>query len=265
MNKTIVMFDMDGTLTEPRQAFDYSLLGDSLYSLTNAGVNIGIITGSDEDYLIEQMGEFLSKSSSRYKTHLMPCNGTKYYKPPQFAVEDFKLDTDVSMKKMLGEDNYHKLIEELILSQVHMCSYGIPLTGHFINCRGSLINWCPIGRNANDEERTLFKKLDKDEGIRGKVIGELKAMLKQKGLLRKLTIKFGGDTSFDIYPRGWDKTYGLRHFPRWDVWFVGDRCGVGGNDYELYEACSGQSYISSGPEHTKKIIDEILISIKEAQ
>jgi len=262
MNKTIVMFDMDGTLTEPRQSFDYALLGDSLYQLVNCGVHIGIITGSDEDYLREQMGEFLLKSSARYKTHLMPCNGTKYFRPPKFANEDFRLNTYVSMKKALGVDNYRKLIEELILSQVHMSSYGIPLTGHFINCRGSLINWCPIGRNADDEERALFKTLDKAEGVREKVIDELKAMLEQKGLLRKLTIKFGGDTSFDIYPKGWDKTYGLRHFQGWDVWFVGDRCGVGGNDYELYEACLGQSYISSGPEHTHEIIECIITHLR---
>ena len=208
------------------------------------------------------MGEFLLKSSSRYKTHLLPCNGTKYYKPPELSNEGFKLHSDVSMKEMLGDDNYHKLIEELILSQVHMCSYGIPLTGHFINCRGSLINWCPIGRNANDEERTLFKKLDNDEGIRGKVIDEFKAMLKQKDLLRKLTIKFGGDTSFDIYPKGWDKTYGLRHFHDWDVWFVGDRCSANGNDYEIYEACCDQSYKTSGPSHTVEIIDKIVAKLR---
>ena len=62
MNKTIVMFDMDGTLTEPRQSFDQKLLSQSLYQLTNKGVHIGIITGSDEDYLREQMGDFLQKS-----------------------------------------------------------------------------------------------------------------------------------------------------------------------------------------------------------
>jgi phosphomannomutase len=263
MNKTIVMFDMDGTLTEPRQSFDYALLGDSLYQLVNCGVHIGIITGSDEDYLREQMGEFLLKSSARYKTHLMPCNGTKYFRPPKFANEDFKLNTYVSMKKALGVDNYRKLIEELILSQVHMSSYGIPLTGHFINCRGSLINWCPIGRNADDEERAIFKTLDKTEGIREKVIDELKAMLEQKGLLRKLTIKFGGDTSFDIYPKGWDKTYGLRHFRNWDVWFVGDRCDVGGNDYEIFEACDDKGYITAGPEHTKEIIDNIVMKLRD--
>jgi len=262
MNKTIVMFDMDGTLTEARQSFDYTLLGSTLYQLVNCGVHLGIITGSDEDYLREQMGEFLLKSSARYKTHLMPCNGTKYFKPPLGADDDFELTSEVSMKKALGTDNYRKLIEELILSQVHMSSYGIPLTGHFINCRGSLINWCPIGRNADEEERAAFKVLDEEEGIRKKVIDELKAMLEQKGLLRKLTIKFGGDTSFDIYPKGWDKTYGLHHFDGWDVWFVGDRCHEGGNDYELYESCLDQAYISSGPKNTKEIIKRIITNLR---
>ena len=251
------MFDMDGTLTPPRQAFDEKLLGAAIYGLTNIGVHVGIITGSDEDYLREQMGEFLEKSSSRYKVHLLPCNGTKYLKPPEFANHDFKLVHEVSMEKQLGPANYRKLINELILSQAHISTYGIPLTGHFINCRGSMVNWCPIGRNANSEERELFKKLDSEENIRKGVIEELNAMLEHHNLLSKIKIKFGGDTSFDIYPKGWDKTYGLRHFNNWEVWFVGDRCYPQGNDYEIYEACIGKAYASSGPEHTKEIIESI--------
>ena len=81
MTKRIVLFDMDGTLTEPRQAFSPKILEPSLLKLSEYA-NIGIITGSDEDYLREQMETFLYGSSCRYKTHLLPCNGTKYLKPP---------------------------------------------------------------------------------------------------------------------------------------------------------------------------------------
>jgi len=257
-NKTIIMFDMDGTLTESRQSFDCKTLQEALYQITNKSLHIGIITGSDEDYLKEQMGDFLSKSPSRYSTHLMPCNGTKYLQPPNFAHEDFKLTHDVSMKRKMGPENYRKLIQELILSQVDMSHEGVPLTGHFINCRGSIINWCPIGRNANTEEREKFMEIDRSINLRVRVIDELKEMLKQKGLLQHLTIKFGGDTSFDIYPKGWDKTYGLRHFYGWDIWFVGDRCYENGNDYEIYQACEKQAYVSTGPESTVGIINNIL-------
>ena len=262
-NKTIIMFDMDGTLTEPRQAINNKKLSDALYRITNKDCYIGIITGSDNDYLREQMGNFLSSSPCRYSIHLMPCNGTKHYIPPMFANKDFKLVHNVSMKKKLGPENYRKLIQELILSQVDMSNEGVPLTGHFINCRGSMINWCPIGRNADLEEREKFMEIDRSMNLRVRVIDELKEMLKQKDLLRHLTIKFGGDTSFDIYPKGWNKTYGLNHFLGWDVWFVGDRCHEDGNDFEIYQACGDQSYISTGPTQTVEIIDNILKRIGE--
>ena len=105
--------------------------------------------------------------------------------------------------------------------------------------------------------------LDQKKGLRKRALQELKEMLKNKGLLKQLTIKFGGDTSFDIYPKGWDKTYGLRHFQGWEVWFVGDRCEPSGNDYELYEACLDRSYVTSGPEHTREIVQSIISNMIE--
>lgn len=169
------------------------------------------------------------------------------------------------MESHLGVKEYRTLMQELIYSQVDMASEGVPLTGHFINCRGSLVNWCPIGRNANADQRQEFIEIDNERKIRSRVITELKVMLKQKGLSNKVTLKFGGDTSFDIYPRGWDKTYGLRHFAGWDVWFVGDRCEPEGNDYEIFKACGDQSYVSNGPTHTKEIINDIITRIRSKQ
>jgi len=267
VNKTIIMFDMDGTLTEPRGAFDASILHPALLKIINKDIHIGITTGSDDDYLTEQMGEFLTQSSCRYLTHLLPCNGTKYYKPPEFSLEAHELHYSVSMKEKLGEKKYRILMQELILSQVDISHHDLPLTGHFINARGSTINWCPIGRNAGTQDREKFTNLDTETGFRARVVNELKTMLDQKKILKELTIKFGGDTSFDIYPKGWDKTYGLRHFPGWDIWFVGDRCCDNGNDYEIYEACSinQQAYETTGPLKTAGIIDEILNRIQRKQ
>ncbi len=261
MSRTIVLFDMDGTLTEPRQQFNPKILEPSLRRLSEFA-EIGIITGSDEDYLREQMKSFLKNSSCRYKTHLMPCNGTKYFKPPQTADGDFELAHEVFMEKELGEKKYRELICELICSQLDVCHIGCPLTGHFINCRGSLINWSPIGRNANQKQREQFIKMDKERSIRKHFIDELRAILQLKEINNDVTIKLGGDTSFDIYPTGWDKTYGLKHFPNWDVWFVGDRCGQNGNDYEIYNACLNQAYTTEGPEKTKEIIENIINNLE---
>ena len=103
-----------------------------------------------------------------------------------------------------------------------------------------MINWCPIGRNADIKQRKEFIKHDKETGFRKRFITSLQYKI---NLLcpGKVKVKLGGDTSFDIYPTGWDKTYALRHFPDKTVWFIGDRCMPSGNDYEIFEALKGES------------------------
>ena len=66
--KTITLFDMDGTLTEPRQVFDRDLL-PVLYKLSEIS-DIGIVSGSDHEYIFEQMQFLLQKTSMRYQIHL---------------------------------------------------------------------------------------------------------------------------------------------------------------------------------------------------
>lgn len=258
MNKTIVMFDMDGTLTEPRQAFDPSVLGAPLFYLSEVA-EIGIVTGSDENYLTEQMRSLLEKSSCRYKTHLLPCNGTKYYPPPQTADDFHKLSSQESMRDKLGSHYFHNLIKEIMTHQCEISNHPIPLTGHFINYRDSMINWCPIGRNANNKQRKEFQNLDKNLNLRRIYKEKLENSITTIGLKDLITIKMGGETSFDIFPNGWNKTYALNRFEGWDVWFVGDRCSETGNDYELYKHCGQQGFETSGPEQTKEIILEKII------
>ena len=74
-----------------------------------------------------------------------------------------------------------------------------------------------------------------------------------------VTVKLGGNTSFDIFPNGWDKTFALNHFdgPNWTFWFVGDRCSPTGNDYEIFSALkdTGRAFEVGTPEETVEIID----------
>ena len=60
----------------------------------------------------------------------------------------------------------------------------------------------------------------------------------------------GGSTSIDIFPKGWDKTYVLRHISDEDIWFYGDRCQPGGNDFHLYSHpdVRKRSFEVRGPE-----------------
>jgi len=46
-----------------------------------------------------------------------------------------------------------------------------------------------------------------ERGIREKFVG----ILREKFAHYDLTFSIGGQISFDIFPKGWDKTYALRH------------------------------------------------------
>jgi len=261
MNKNVVLFDMDGTLTESRQKFNSQTLSSSLVELSKYAT-IGIVTGSDYDYLKEQMAPILN-SSIRYCLHLLPCNGTKYYTPPEFPSQDFQLTEEVSMKEKLGAYKWRGLIELLTERQSKAVQNAIPLTGHFISVRGSMINWSPSGRNATNKERDQFIEFDKKYDFRRRNLSQFRTHLKLNDL-SDITIKLGGDTSFDIYPNGWDKTYALRYFEDCNVWFVGDRArDANGNDYEIHNACAPRSFHTDGPITTDSIIFNIIEVLKE--
>ena len=255
---TLVLFDIDGTLTEPRKTISRTVL-IALRELCRYA-EVGFVTGSDLEYIKEQLWPLLNDPIVRINCHVLPCNGTKYYVP--YGDEDPKLQEihNVSMKEEIGEKTFNRLMGALCMLQgeiVQEIEYEVPLSGHFIQNRDSMINWCPIGRDAIDSQRENFKALDKLYKIRHKYLKILNDYIDSSNA--KLVVKLGGNTSFDIYPRGWDKTYALTHYNahEWDFWFVGDRCSVDGNDFELFSLLKpkGRAFETGGPEETVEIID----------
>ena len=265
MNKKhIVLFDMDGTLTKPRKQFDKKLF-NSLRKLSHYS-EIGIVTGSDYDYLYDQMKSLIKFSELRFKTHLLPCNGTKHYHPPKPSNDNYNLIHEKNMQDQLGDECFRQLMMILCSHQEMLCyNNKIPLTGHFISYRGSMINWCPIGRNANTTQRQLFSKLDKSTTptLRKRELDKVSYKINLR-CNDHVVVKLGGETSFDIYPKGWDKTYALKHFPGYTCWFVGDRCDEGGNDKEIYDLLKkeNRAFKTTGPDITIKIIENLLMELE---
>ncbi len=254
----LVLFDVDGTLTEARQAIQTPMIA-TLRELCNY-CEIGLVTGSGLEYIKEQLWPIFNSEIIKKNCHLLPCNGTEYLVPTEDKEIAFHTVSANSMIKELTDSGFNKLLGILCELQAQIITeYPIPLSGHFIQNRESTVNWCPIGRNANTPQRALFETLDKEHSIRLTYLPILNARLQPLGL----TVKLGGDTSFDIYPHGWDKTYALTHFDlnRWDVWFVGDRCYPEGNDYELFDLLKHKerSFETSGPEETIEIINNYIL------
>lgn len=250
---------MDGTLTPPRQHLDYKLF--EILSEVCRKADIGIVSGSNYDYIIQQCGYLLDRTETKFNTHILPCNGTMHCTPPSYKDKKHVLVHSRDMKTEVGAANFTRLMKILIDYQNHIVShYDIPLSGHFISYRGSMINWCPIGRNATNQERELFSNFDKSFGIssfRKTILEQLSEEL--ENLRIPLTIKLGGETSFDIYPIGWDKTYSLSHFQGYEIFFIGDRCGENGNDKEIYDALQPHnSFWVKDTKDTKLVLETLL-------
>ena len=259
--KKIVLFDMDGTLTPARQAMERPVT-DKLIQLQRAGFEIGIVTGSDMEYIKEQCQDLFKHIAVDISAiHFMPCNGTKYYR---IHNSNFHTVYERNMREELGESNWKRLIRILITLQMSLIysKRDIPLTGNFINYRGSTLNWCPIGRQASNTDRASWVLWDKHAWIRSKWLKYAREEFDEAGL-SNVVIKMGGDTSFDIYPKGWDKTYAFKNFEGYDkVYFIGDRCGPNGNDKEAYQLAGDLGFITEGPEQTINIINKIIAEDK---
>jgi phosphomannomutase len=260
--KKIVLFDMDGTLTPARQSMNKDI-ADKLQELQESGFEIGIVTGSDMDYVEQQCSVLFDNSLiSASKIHFLPCNGTKY-------ILNGKTIYEQNMRSHLGSKLWKRLMSILIgyqndfsMNHGHLA----PMTGHFINYRGSMINWCPIGRNATLYDRKMWEEYNESDCVRKRYLEALREDVQDNiNHLGDLTedieieIKLGGDTSFDIFPKGWDKTYAFRNFEDYEkIFFVGDRCGFGGNDKEAYELAGDLGFETTCPKQTIDIIDKII-------
>ena len=252
----IILFDMDGTITHARQPMAHSV-AKKIGELSKK-VDVGIVTGSGLDYVLEQCDILKSIVNIDWeKIHLLPCNGTQWYKFPTPSRTCLHC---ADMKSQLADGVFRSLIIQLCYEQTVACSTfdELEFFGTFIQYRKSLLNWCPIGRDAdyNEEARTKFIEFDNRTNFRKEKLDSLTRQFSKDGLV----ITLGGHTSFDIYPKGWDKTYALQQFfaEHGRIVFIGDKCRGDGNDRTIYEACYPEAYETSGPDETVELIQRFL-------
>jgi phosphomannomutase len=250
----IVLFDLDGTLTPARGKITDE--NTAIISELLKHARVGIVTGSTLAYVTEQVGRELFRQG----LEVFSCNGTEHW---VLENEAWRSVTEpISMREYMGPEwrHMHKILHGMQGDVLDVVP-DLPLTGQFVSYRGSMINWCPIGRDADQADRKMFEEIDRITNMRLGLMGTLRDRLRV--LTKKLTVKLGGETSFDIYPVGWDKSYVLSRFNDENVWFVGDRCEGLGNDVEIYNALQphGRAFKVRSPDETPSKVREIMAGI----
>ncbi len=245
-NKNIlVLFDIDGTLTEPMCKIDKQML-NKLQQLRN-NVVLGVVGGSDVAKGKNQLGDHIFDLFDYY----FPQNGLQAY-------EGRTLIHDQSLIHFLGEESIERVIK---CALYYIADLDIPkMGGTFVEQRSGMINICPVGRNCTQSERNEFSAFDEVQHIRLKMVEYLKHELSD------LNLRFviGGQISIDVFPMGWDKTYCLQHVKHRNfekIYFFGDKTEPGENDYEIYTSDQTIGYKVKGPSDTMRLLDEIFFNI----
>jgi phosphomannomutase len=214
----IALFDVDGTLTAPQTVITPTTL-EFMRELRKS-VIVGIVGGSDLAKISEQLGETVVGDYD----FVFAENGLVAYKAGV-------LIGTKSLKTHLGEE---KIMEFINFTLHYIADLDIPIKrGTFIEFRNGMLNISPIGRNCTQEERDDFEKYDLIHDVRGQMV----SVLSKKFAHLDLRFSIGGQISFDVFPRGWDKTYCLRYLDNYqEIHFFGDKTHKGGNDYEIFES-----------------------------
>ena len=204
------IFDVDGTLTSPRQNIDSDFLQLMLYF---AGTNdVYLVTGSDRDKTLEQVGLDLFNSCKR----VYNCSGADVWeKDKNVYRSNWELPEDV---------------ERFLQDELDYSSFPIR-TGVHIERRPGGVNFSILGRGSgvNFVEREEYVKWDKDTDERRNIVQRLKDRFPE------LTVQIGGQTGCDISDG--NKSQILRDFSTDDeIHFFGDMMEEGQNDYPLAEA-----------------------------
>jgi len=121
-----------------------------------------------------------------------------------------------------------------------------------------MMNISPIGRNCSKDERNEFEEYDKGANVRKTFVAALEKEM--EGM--NLQFSIGGQISFDVFPKGWDKSFCLKYIEKDydEIHFFGDKCYKGGNDHEIYEDERTIGHEVATPADTIKILKELFLS-----
>ncbi len=235
MNKKIhFLFDVDGTLTPSRLPIDPKFKTFFLTWIKDKSVYL--ITGSDKDKTIEQIGIEIWKNVTRaYQS----CGNQVWEKGNLISEKPFPLSKELNsffqniLTNTKWEEKYGNHIEE----------------------RVGLINFSTIGRNCPQIEREKYYKWDNITREREIICKKLMEKFPE------IEASVGGQISIDVHPKGANKSQILNDLSG-EIYFFGDKTEKGGNDYPIVERLNKEKrkfkiFTVTDPEKTLEILQKL--------
>ncbi len=247
--KSLIIFDLDGTLAKSKSALEKSM-ADLLDELLTVA-KVAVISGGAWPQFEKQLLSNLPKDDKLDHLYLLPTSGTKFLKYDdgkwqQLYAEDF---TPEDKTKII--DALNKSLDETGLRETKHY-------GEIIEDRGSQITMSALGQEAPLDVK---KDWDPDFAKRKKI----KAVLDP--LIPEFSVGMGGASSIDVTRPGVDKAYGIHKLkevlsiPIDQMIFIGDALFPGGND-EPARKTGADCIRVRDPEETERVIQAIIACLK---
>lgn len=253
--KKLIIFDLDGTLTETKSVVDQEmaeLLGELLKYK-----QVAIIGGGRYELFKEQLVNQLKCPKTLFANlFLFPTTATSFYRYnhgwKKVYVHELSSQERAKIKKAFRE-----AFREI--------SYQHPslVYGRVIEDRKTQVTFSALGQDVVKilgEEGVRLKKEWRDKNIKLKI--KLAQAVQRR--LPQLEVRAAGYTSIDVTRKGIDKRYGILQVKKYlktplqEMIFVGDAFFPGGNDSAVLR--TGIFCLEvDGPRDTKKIIRFFLI------
>jgi HAD superfamily hydrolase (TIGR01484 family) len=241
--KSLIVFDLDGTLAASKSAIDPEMA--KLFTALLAVAKVAIISGGALPQFQQQVLAHLPNHDRFEHLSLLPTCGTRFYRYEDGWHQLYSED--------LSEDQKQRIISALGAAVTTAGFQVKKLWGEAIEDRGSQITYSALGQDAPLEEKSAW---DPDFAKRKKI----KAILDVS--LADFSVRLGGSTSIDVTLPGIDKAYGIRKLrdilgiPIAQMIYVGDALFPGGNDYPARETGADCIQVRD-PDETKRVIEAI--------
>ena len=243
----LIVFDLDGTLSESKQPITNEMA--ELLTKLLAMTHVAVISGGALPQFLKQIVAQLPSDANLANLYLLPTSGAALY---EYRGGDWNKVYEERLK-----DSEACAIEtemRAVAQETGIIDFSEHSWGERIEPRGGQVTLSALGQQA---PIALKKAWDPDHAKRR----ILQAELAQR--LPEFLVGIGGSTSIDVTKRGIDKAYGLSKLcerlaiKESDALYVGDELGAGGNDEAVYKTAAKTKAVANTGE-TARFIEALL-------
>lgn len=243
----IIIFDLDGTLTESKQPLTGAMA--ALIVRLLAVTRVAIISGGTLQQFSKQVIGQLPSDTNFSNLYLLPTSGAALH-------EWHNGGWNKVYEERISETAAHAIEAAMRAAALEtgLINFSERAWGERIEYRGAQVTLSALGQMAPITEK---KEWDPDKSKRRALQKILAVHLPQ------FSVGMGGLSSIDVTRRGIDKAYGIRQLskrlgiPESEILYIGDQLVAGGNDEAVFNTAARVRAVSS-PVDTAQVIMSLL-------